>query len=574
MLYALIFVFFTSAILAQEDAPTPHPNPLSIEPQPIEDPIERYQKNPLTIELKLVDGYKAYLDQFRLSSEDVNFSSLEVTPSIVFYDKFFNREREGLIGQGQLSAQFELPKDIATGPQTLDGTLTYQACTDDFCLLPKHIAFQFSLDLPEDKNEQTVFGFNQALEKGFFTAFLLVFVAGLLTSLTPCVYPMIPITLSILGTQVIGQSQWRGFLISLSYVLGIGISYASLGVMVAKTGSLFGSILANPFVITSIAILFLLIGLGMYGVFEIQTPQWISKKLDRHKTRRGLKGAFFAGLISGIVTNPCIGPVLIGILTYVSQTQDIFLGFSLLFTFAMGLGVLFLLLGTFSQCLNWLPSSGPWMEGIKFFFGTTMVAMAFYYLHPLLETHLFYLLLGLTCFLLGGLLFCRFKRSLPKLFLLEKGIVFSFCLVGVLILALATQKFFAEVKQTPTDKADSKPNNMQWKVFTEELFQEGLSQNRPIIIDFTAQWCTVCKALETHTFSDLSVQMASKKFLLLKIDATLETKDVAKWTSDFQVLGLPTVLFYNPAGVLQKDLTLTNFEEPKAFLQRMNKTLQ
>ena len=152
---------------------------------------------------------------------------------------------------------------------------------------------------------------------------------------------MIPITLSILGTQVIGQSRSKSFILSLCYVLGIGVTYALLGVMAASTGSFFGAMLANPIVISVIAIVFVLMGLSMYGVFEIQTPLWIQNQLNEKKVKKGFKGVFFAGLISGVVASPCVGPVLIGILTYVSQTQNTILGFLLLFTFAMGLGVLF-----------------------------------------------------------------------------------------------------------------------------------------------------------------------------------------------------------------------------------------
>lgn len=575
-------VLVFSFSLAQEEAIKPHPNPLTISSKQVDTAIYRYQKNPITIKLSLIDGYKAYLDQFQLKStypSRMTFSSLKVTPSIVFYDKFFHKEREGFVGQGELSAQFELPKDIRSGPQIVKALLVYQACTEDFCLLPKNIEFSFHVNVPEDKNEQTIFSFNQAFEKGLVWVFLLVFVAGFLTSLTPCVFPMIPITLSILGTQVIGQSRLRGFALSLCYVLGVGITYASLGVIAAQTGGLFGSVLANPVLMIGIAILFVLMGLGMYGAFDIQLPEWIRYRLAKYQVHQSLGGVFVAGLISGVVASPCISPVLIGILTYVAQTQDVILGFFLLFVFAMGLGVLFLLLGTFSQCLNFLPKSGLWMEGVKLLFGTTMMAMAFYYLYPVLPAIYFKGLLGLTCLLLGGLFCWHTSIATAQMSnMIKKSLLIVFCLIGICIWSFAFLAHRAFNDDNNFQKNDnvvlSKEEKSHWQPFTDELFQEGLAQNRPIIIDFTAQWCGVCKALETQTFADLDVKIASKEFLLLTIDATLETKDVAKWIADFQVLGLPTVLFYNRQGVLQKDLTLTSFEDPSAFLKRMKKVLE
>lgn len=592
-----LFFYLLFIPLSQGKLPSPHPDPLSISPKRIEDPTQ----NQIKFHLDLVDGYKAYLNKFQLKSKDpqkVVFSSLEVKPTIVFYDKFFGRTQKGFVGQGQLSAQFQLLEDI--NQHTLEGWLVYQACTDDFCLLPKEIPF--SLNIGRMQNTGITSRFHQALERGVFWAFFFVFIAGFLTSLTPCIFPMIPITLSILGTQMLkqsrlGQSQWeqsqfersrlKGFILSLCYVFGIGITYALLGVMAATTGSFFGAVLANPLVISSIVIVFVLMGLSMYGLFEVQTPQWVQNQLGRKKIKRGFKGVFLAGLVSGVVASPCVGPVLIGILTYVSQTQDIFLGFLLLFTFAMGLGILFLLLGTFSHLIHYLPKSGPWMDGVKFLFGTTMMAMALYYLGFILDFQYFRALLGLIIMIVGIQLYWNFEKFTFSYHISRKmqiGTCWACYLIGSLLLFIAFFKFDEQLMTAAVERSSFVENGdvieakveteTLWQEFTDQLFQDGIAQNRPIIIDFTAQWCAVCKALETHTFSHIDVQMELKKFLLLQIDATTETEDVARWTSDFKILGLPTLLFYNRKGSLQKDLTLTNFEEPKAFLQRLRKALE
>ena len=586
------FAYFLLPVFSQGQLPTPHPSPLSISVKQIDNTDD--QKNQVIFQLELMEGYKAYLNKFQIKSrypQEVNFSSLEVEPIIVFYDKFFGKTQKGFVGQGQLSAQFNILQE--TDIHKLDGYLIYQACTDDFCLLPKEIPF--SLDISNHTQKPDALSrFHQALNKGIFWAFFFVFIAGFLTSLTPCIFPMIPITLSILGTQVIGQSRSKSFALSLCYVLGIGITYALLGVMAAKTGSFFGAMLANPIVISVIAIVFVLMGLGMYGIFEVQTPLWIQNQLSGKNVTKGFKGVFLAGLISGVVASPCVGPVLIGILTYVSQTQDTILGFLLLFTFAMGLGILFLLLGTFSQLINKLPKSGPWMDSVKFLFGTSMIAMALYYLNFVVHFHYLNALLGILFILLGIYFYWKFKpltsfhfnskfvHILIKILNKRKSVSSICYMIGIVFLSIAffdqqinriyQKTFFVEDTQVVVEEQNETATI--WKEFTDDLFKNGIIQNQPIIIDFTAEWCAVCKALETNTFSNIDVQVEFKNFLLLQIDATTETENVARWISEFKVLGLPTLLFYNIDGTLQKDLTLTNFEGPKAFLQRMKKALK
>ncbi len=581
--------YFVLSTSSQAQLPTPHPNPLSISAEQIDNTDD--QKNQIIFQLELMEGYKAYLDKFQLkpkNPQQVTFSSLKVEPTIVFYDKFFDKTQEGFVGQGQLSAQMQIAQN--TDIHTLDGWMVYQACTDEFCLLPKKIPF--SLDMSNHiQKPDAISRFHQALNKGIFWALFFVFIAGFLTSLTPCIFPMIPITLSILGTQVIGQSRSKSLALSLCYVFGIGITYAFLGVMAAKTGSFFGAMLANPIVISVIAIVFVLMGLSMYGVFELQTPLWIQKQLSEGKIKKGFKGVFLAGLISGIVASPCVGPVLIGILTYVSQTQDTVLGFLLLFTFAMGLGVLFVLLGTFSQLINRLPKSGPWMDGVKFLFGTSMIAMALYYLNFVVNFHYLSALLGILFILTGIYFYGKFKvltsfhpnskieNILMKILNKRKSISFTCYIIGILFLSIAffdhqINTAFQKAFLTQDTQAVEDENSTPWEEFTDQLFKEGVAQKQPIIIDFTAEWCAVCKALETNTFANIDVQVEFKNFLLLQIDATTETENVARWISEFEVLGLPTLLFYNKDGVLQKDLTLTSFEGPKAFLQRMRKALK
>lgn len=215
-------------------------------------------------------------------------------------------------------------------------------------------------------------------EQGLVSVLLLVFFAGLLSSLTPCVYPLIPITISIFGARQ-ASSKMQGFLLSLTYVVGIALTYALMGVFAASVGTVFGSAMQNPWLLACIAVLFFVLGLSSLGVFDFRLPGALQTKLGQ-KGGVGFGGAFVMGLVAGIIAAPCVGPIVTGILLYVARQQDIALGFILLLVFALGMGMLFLVLGTFSSLLNKLPRAGTWMEGVKTLFGVIFIAMALYYI--------------------------------------------------------------------------------------------------------------------------------------------------------------------------------------------------
>jgi thiol:disulfide interchange protein len=241
--------------------------------------------------------------------------------------------------------------------------------------------FQSRLDAVENGGEvQDSRGeFQRTLEEqGLLAALLLVFIAGILASLTPCVYPLIPITVGIFGAKQ-ADTRLHAFGLSVVYVLGIAVTYSVLGVAAASLGTVFGGAMQNPWVLAAISLLFLVLGLSSLGVFEIRLPGAVQTKLSQ-TGGAGWAGAFVMGLVAGIIAAPCVGPIVAGILLYVAQQQDPMLGFGLLFTFAIGMGQLFLALGTFSSLLNRLPQSGGWMEGVKLIFGVVFIAMALYYL--------------------------------------------------------------------------------------------------------------------------------------------------------------------------------------------------
>lgn len=214
-------------------------------------------------------------------------------------------------------------------------------------------------------------------EGGLAAALALVFLAGLLSSLTPCVYPLIPITISLFGARQ-ARTRREGFALSVTYVAGIALTYAAMGVSAAMFGWVFGGLMQSPWVLTALAALFMLLGLSSLEVLPLRLPGDLQTRLSQ-RGGVGYVGAFSMGLVAGIIAAPCVGPIVAGVLVVVAQRQEVVLGGALLATFACGMGTLFVVLGTFSSLLGKLPRSGAWMEGVKVGFGAVFFAMALYY---------------------------------------------------------------------------------------------------------------------------------------------------------------------------------------------------
>ena len=218
----------------------------------------------------------------------------------------------------------------------------------------------------------------QLEKKGLLWVLLLVFLGGVGASLTPCVYPLIPITISVFGARD-ADSRLQAFGLSSVYVFGIVLTYTVLGLVAAVVGQGIGEAMKNPWVLLSIASVMVAMGLSSLGLFDIQLPSSLQNKLSA-QGGKGVLGALVMGLVAGLVATPCVGPILVAILVYVAQTQDMALGALLLSTFALGMGMLFLVLGTFANLLSKVPRSGTWMVSVKTVFGILFMVIALYYI--------------------------------------------------------------------------------------------------------------------------------------------------------------------------------------------------
>ena len=372
---------------------------------------------------------------------------------------------------------------------------------------------------------------------------LFALTAGLLTALTPCVYPMIPITISIFGAKT-GVSRARALALATFYVAGIAFMFGALGTAFALLGRAFGTFLANPFVIVPLAIFFVLMGVSMFGAFELALPMGLQNRLSRIGGR-GFGGAFLMGLVGGIIAAPCTGPPLAGILAYVATTRDAVYGFALLATYAVGIGLPFWALAGFSMSL---PRSGPWMESVKSVFGIALFTAALYYLKnvvPSLATitgHTPLFLFGALAMAVAGVamgaIHLSFHDSAGRR--LRKG-------AGV---ALATAGLFAVTNYVLTPKETVA---LRWLHTETEAVADALAAKRPLLVDFMATWCLPCKEFELKVFSDPEVAAEMQSFTLLKVDLTREDDDPAlgaikkKYGADT----LPAIRLVAPDGQLR-----------------------
>lgn len=558
--------------------------------------LSLYEWNPgqsgdLEIKLKLPAGYHAYEDMFRLNvlePDGFKMGSFTLKPVHEFYDKFSKKKRRGIEDSAVLKARIEAPLQFAANSEKLVFELSYQACSDTFCLFPVTKKLETPLKLigaPRTSSltnpgevpanlPKSVFSadyFSEMLQKGGLIVFILAFFAGILTSFTPCIFPMIPITLAVLGNDSEKRTRWQNFLRSCIYVLGIASTYSILGLVAASSGTLFGASLGNPYILSLVCFVFLAMSLSMYGLYDIQVPTWIRNKFGgRITTRNELLTTYLTGLFAGIVASPCVGPILVSILAYVATHQSKVLGFFLLFSYALGLGLIFLALGLSNELLRLLPRSGVWMNGVKFLLGSLMLSAFYYYLNLLIPERAFDAALGVGLVAVASVFgaFMAVKKPSQGL---RKGLMLATLLVGIGYVVFGVFNLRPLVEQRLISEAGVEARlKLNWQNFSEEALQKAVQDQKPVLIDFWADWCAACHELEQFTFTDPQVRALSSEFVLLKFDATHNSEELRRLKAKYKIQGLPTVIFYNPQGEWIEGLTLTHFEKPTAFLKRMN----
>ena len=311
--------------------------------------------------------------------------------------------------------------------------------------------------------------------------------------------------------------------------------------------------------------------ISMLGFFHFQTPSFIQNlQHNKYFKQHSDISAFISGLLAGVVASPCVGPVLVGILSFVAKSQNIKLGFALLFTFALGFGLLFIFLAFFEDAKKIFPKSGPWMEFTKILFAGIMFSFALFYVQSIVSFILFSSLISLASLVL---IFASVK--IMKEYQLQKSFFWQFVLLKLIgIFAISTiQSVYGENRFIHKWLQEYSAQALIWQNYNEKLLQEAKNQ-KPIIIDFTADWCLACTELKTRTFTDSKIRDLQDQFVFLQFDATRSSDLLENLKAKYKVIGLPTILFLDQNLNEITDLRLTGFEDANAFLARMKKAIE
>jgi len=476
--------------------------------------------------------------------------------------------------------EFRSSGNLEPGDYTINGSLRVQACDDHVCLAPSNIDVSIPVNVVEsgtsvtEINQEIFEDFDLAVvagstsggneiaqlfdESGFLWAFVGIFFIGLALNLTPCVYPMLSVTVSLFGGQASQDSTLgKSFSMALIYVFGIVFMYSALGVAAAYTGSLFGSWLQSPWVLAGIGLLLFLLALSMFGLYELQLPPWLTQKLgSAQSSTGGVIGHFISGLVVGIFAAPCIGPPIIALLAFVGQQGDPFFGFFTFFILAFGLGFPYLILGTFSGLLSKMPKSGMWMVWVKKVFGVVLIGAAIFYAGLAFFPAYVYYAIPATV-ILGGIYLGFLERTSNenKVF---RSVKWATGVVALIVGFMLVQNLQLE--------------SIQWDSYAEEKVETAAANDQPVMLDFYADWCIPCLELDRMTFTDGEVIEQTEEFAKLKVDLTnYDSPESEEIRKQYNVAGVPTIIFLDAQGNEVPDTRVVGFVKPEEFLKRVER---
>jgi thiol:disulfide interchange protein DsbD len=411
------------------------------------------------------------------------------------------------------------------------------------------------------------------------------FGAGLLLALTPCVLPMVPILSGIIAGEGDDVSPMRGFSLALSYVMGMALVYTAAGIAAAAVGVQLQAIFNQPWVLVLFAGLFVVLALGMFGLFELQMPSGIQSKLatvSGNQKTGTMIGAFVMGALSSLIVTACVAPPLVATLTVIGQTGDMLRGGAALFALSLGMGAPLLLVGASAGKL--LPKAGAWMDAVKNAFGFMMLALAIWMLSRIFSGALTLALWSVLIFMLGvfmgGLTTLSpdssGKQKLGKGFGLLAIIYGAILLLGSLAGSDSLLHPLAGIRGAAVDGSTSvaQHNELEFQRIKstgdlDRALASAAAQGKTTMLDFYADWCVSCKEMEAYTFTDAGVQAALANTILLQADVTANDEEDQALLERFGVFGPPTIIFFDTDGQQRTGYEVVGYMKAPAFIEHL-----
>jgi len=549
--------------------------------------------NARTIEARwqIHGDYYMYRDKFKFALDSGTLGAPKLPPGKMKEDENF-----GNVEVYRKEVKILLPVE-ASGPITLkaisqgcwDGGICYPPINQDVRLTMAGAASPSAAVAPAPTSSAPAAGDESSRIAGLFKGDNMALVLasffgfGLLLSLTPCVFPMIPILSGIIVNHGHAVSHLRAFVLSLAYVLGMAVTYAAVGVAAGLSGTLLSAALQNAWVLGSFALVFVVLSLSMFGFYELQMPAALQSRVSDTVNRQGgsLPAIALMGALSALIVGPCVAAPLAGALLYIAQTGDAVLGGTALFVMSLGMGAPLLLVGAFSRSL--LPKSGPWMEGVKKFFGVVMLATALWLVSPVIP--LWLQMFGWALLMVVPAIYLHALDPLPQNAhgwqRLGKGFGVLLLLGGAAMLmgVLGGAKDPLQPLGFLRGGSAAETHGPAFeRVATTEVLDTRLAAaqtaGKPVMLDFYADWCVSCKEMERFTFADAKVAARMKQMVLLQADVTANNDADKALLKRFGLFGPPGIIFYDIGGRELNDLRVVGFVPADKFLPTLERVLR
>ncbi len=552
----------------------------------------------IRITFQIADGYYLYKHKLKLAGVGVNFSNPELPAGLPHEDEYFGKTE---------IYRHQLLFDVALANINTDALLKvrYQGCAEAGLCYPVEtrelpliqpagstaVAEKQASPATGDNADHTVeditaanspvsaqIGLAERLttDRSIWTL-ALFFLLGLGLAFTPCVFPMYPILTSIIVGQGQQLSTGRAFRLSMAYVQGMALTYSALGLVVASAGVKFQAMFQHPAVLAGLSLLFVALAGAMFGWYNLQLPaRWTEKLTATSNNQQGgsVKGALVMGALSGLVASPCTTAPLTGVLLFIAQSGDLLYGALVLYILSLGMGLPLLLLG--SSGGKWLPKPGAWMDVIKTLFGFLLLSVPLMLLSRILSSDWLVVLGSLL-----ALLFALYIHSVQQL--LQKPLVRSLCWFIATSTLVVTfwwnqQHWWPQSAALPLSATTQAQAGQFIDIKTLEDLDAELKQAQAsgqyVMLDLFAEWCVACKEFEHITFADPAVKAEMAKIRLLRIDVTKASQEDQRVLDRFQVLGLPTLLFFAPNGDELTTSRITGFMGPAEFGRHLQQLQQ